>query len=144
MIHIQGPKSHWGVAHMEWVTQLTQSCDKSYNYFLVILDRYRKTYIFLPCHKDENAMYTALILWNRVISNAGLFKNIIGKGDPKFTSALWTNLHESLGTKLSFSTDNHHQTEGLAERMIQALEDMLKTFCANGLEFKYSDFFTHY
>ncbi|MBW0497215.1 hypothetical protein O181_036930 [Austropuccinia psidii MF-1] len=32
---------------------------------------------------------------------------------------------------------------GLAERMIQTLEDIIKGFCAYGLEFKYSDGFTN-
>ncbi|MBW0541408.1 hypothetical protein O181_081123 [Austropuccinia psidii MF-1] len=33
--------------------------------------------------------------------------------------------------------------DGLAERMIQKLEDMIRRFCAYGLEFKDSDGFTH-
>ncbi|MBW0572675.1 hypothetical protein O181_112390 [Austropuccinia psidii MF-1] len=88
-------------------------------------------------------MDTALLIWNRVISNTGLFKNIISDRDPKFTSALWTNLHRHLGKKLSFSTAYHPNTDGLAEIMIQTLEDMIKSFCAYGLEFKDSDSFTH-
>ncbi|MBW0562073.1 hypothetical protein O181_101788 [Austropuccinia psidii MF-1] len=44
--------------------------------------------------------------------------------DPKFTSELWTNLHQLFGTKLSFSTAYHPQADGLAERIIQILEDM--------------------
>ncbi|MBW0557070.1 hypothetical protein O181_096785 [Austropuccinia psidii MF-1] len=143
MIHIQEPKSPWEVVHMDWVTALPPSGDKSYNACLVIVDRYSKTPIFLPCHKDDTAMDTALLLWNRVISHTGLFKNTISDRDPKFTSALWTNLHRFFGTKLSFSTAYHPQTDGLAERMIQTLEDMIRRFCAYGLEFKDSDGFTH-
>ncbi|MBW0564143.1 hypothetical protein O181_103858 [Austropuccinia psidii MF-1] len=63
--------------------------------------------------------------------------------DPKFTSALWTNLHNLFGTKLSLSTAYHPQTDGLAERTIQTLEDMIIRLCAYGLEFKDSDGFTH-
>jgi len=48
-----------------------------------------------------------------------------------------------LGTKLSFSTAYHPQTDGLAERMIQTLEDMVRRFCAYGLEFKDNDGYTH-
>ncbi|MBW0579153.1 hypothetical protein O181_118868 [Austropuccinia psidii MF-1] len=88
-------------------------------------------------------MDTALLIWNRVISHTGLFKNIISDRDPKFTSALWTNLHKLLGTRLSFSTAYHPQTDGLEERMIQTFEDMIRRFCAYGLEFKDSDSFTH-
>ncbi|MBW0563424.1 hypothetical protein O181_103139 [Austropuccinia psidii MF-1] len=69
MIHIQEPKSPWEVVHMDWVTALPPSGDKSYNACLVIVDRYSKTPIFLPCHKDDTAMDTALLLWNRVISH---------------------------------------------------------------------------
>ncbi|MBW0586614.1 hypothetical protein O181_126329 [Austropuccinia psidii MF-1] len=124
---------------MDWVTALPPRGDKNYNSCLVILDRYSKTPIFLPCHKDDTAMDTALLLWSRVISHTELFKNIISDRDPKFTSALWTNLHRLFGTKLSFSTAYHHQTDGLAERMIQTLEEMIMKFYAFGLEFKDSD-----
>ncbi|MBW0577751.1 hypothetical protein O181_117466, partial [Austropuccinia psidii MF-1] len=48
-----------------------------------------------------------------------------------------------LGTRLSFSTAYHPQTDGLAERMIQTLADMIRRVGAYGLEFKYSDGFIH-
>ncbi|MBW0518801.1 hypothetical protein O181_058516 [Austropuccinia psidii MF-1] len=50
MIHIQEPKSPWEGFHMDWVTELHPSGDKDSNACLVIVDRYRKTPIFLPCH----------------------------------------------------------------------------------------------
>ncbi|MBW0486330.1 hypothetical protein O181_026045 [Austropuccinia psidii MF-1] len=128
---------------MDWVTALPPSSDKCYNVCLVIVDRYRKTPIFLPCHKDDTAMDTAVLLWIRVISHTGSFNNIISDIYPKFTSALLTNLHTLLGTKLSFSTAYHPQTDGLAERMIEALEDMIRRLCAYGLGLKDSDGFTH-
>ncbi|MBW0554847.1 hypothetical protein O181_094562 [Austropuccinia psidii MF-1] len=143
MIHIQEPKSPWEVFHMDWVTALPPSGDKIYNACLVIVDRYSKTPIFSSCHKDDTSMDTALLLLSRVISHTELFKNIISDRDPKFTSALWTNLHRLFGTKLSFSKAYHPQTDGLAERMIQTLEDIIRRFCAYGLEFKDSDGFTH-
>ncbi|MBW0559750.1 hypothetical protein O181_099465 [Austropuccinia psidii MF-1] len=133
MIHIQEPTTPWEVAHMDWVTSLPPGGDKSYNSCLVILDRYSKTPIFLTCHKDDIAMDRAILIWDRVISYTGLFKNIISDRDPKFTSALWTNLHKLLGTKLSLSTAYHPQADGLAERLIQTLEEMIRRFYAYGL-----------
>ncbi|MBW0510274.1 hypothetical protein O181_049989 [Austropuccinia psidii MF-1] len=141
IIHIQGPSTPWEVVHKDWVTALPPGDDKSYNAFLVIVNRYSKTPIFLPCHKDDTAMNTALLIWNRVISHTGLFKNIISDRDPRFTSALWSNVHKPFGTKLSFSTAYHQQSDGLAERMIQTLEDIIRRFCAYGLELKDSDGF---
>ncbi|MBW0526700.1 hypothetical protein O181_066415 [Austropuccinia psidii MF-1] len=97
---------------MDWVTALPPSGDRSYNACLVIVNRYRKSHIFSPCHKDDTAMDTALLLWN------------------------------CLGLSI-FSTAYHPQTDGLAERIIQTLEDIIRRFCAYGLEFKDSDGFTH-
>ncbi|MBW0539266.1 hypothetical protein O181_078981 [Austropuccinia psidii MF-1] len=99
--------------------------------------------MFLPFHKDVTAMDTAIMIWNRFISHTGLFQNIISDRDKNFTSALWTNLHNLFGKKLSFSTDYHPQNDGLAERMIQTLEDMIRRFYAHELEFKNSHGFTH-
>ncbi|MBW0589149.1 hypothetical protein O181_128864 [Austropuccinia psidii MF-1] len=130
MIHIQESKSPWEVVHMDLVTALPPSGDKSYNACLVIVDRYSKTPIFLPCNKDEIAMDTDLLLCSRAIYHTIVFQNIISDRDAKFTSALWINLNRLFGTKLSFSTAYSPQTDDLAERMIQTLEDMIRRFCA--------------
>ncbi|MBW0509549.1 hypothetical protein O181_049264 [Austropuccinia psidii MF-1] len=143
MIQIQEPKYPWEIAHMDWVISLPPGGDRSYNSCLVLVDRYSKTPMFLPCHKDDTAMDTAIMTWNEAISHTGLFQNIRSDRDPKFTSSLWKNFHNLFGTKLSFSTAYHPQTDGLAERMIQTLEEMIRRFCAYGLKFKDSDGFTH-
>ncbi|MBW0542009.1 hypothetical protein O181_081724 [Austropuccinia psidii MF-1] len=123
IIQIQEPKSPWEIVHMDWVTALPPGGDRSYNACLVLL--------------------TAIMIWNKVISHTGLLKNIISDRDLKFTSALWKNLHNLFRTKLSFSRAYHPQTDGLAERMIQTLEDIIRRFCAYGIEFKDSYGFTH-
>ncbi|MBW0486086.1 hypothetical protein O181_025801 [Austropuccinia psidii MF-1] len=128
---------------MDWVTALPPGGDRSFNACIVLVYRYRKTPISLPCHKDNTAMDTAIMIWNRVISHTGLFQNIISDRDAKFTSALWTNIHSLFGKNLSFSTAYHPQTDVLSERIIQNLEDMMRIFCTFGLEVKYSDPFTH-
>ncbi|MBW0506032.1 hypothetical protein O181_045747 [Austropuccinia psidii MF-1] len=48
-----------------------------------------------------------------------------------------------LGTKLAFSTAYHPQTDGLAERMIQTMEDIHRRFCAYSMEYKYHEGYTH-
>ncbi|MBW0593667.1 hypothetical protein O181_133382 [Austropuccinia psidii MF-1] len=96
---------------MDWVAALPPGGEKSYIACLVILDKYSKSPIFLPCHKDDTAMDTALLTSNRIIYHTGIFKNIISDRDQKFTSALWTSLHRFLGTKLAFSTAYHPQVD---------------------------------
>ncbi|MBW0586369.1 hypothetical protein O181_126084 [Austropuccinia psidii MF-1] len=63
-------------------------------------------------------------------------KIMISDRDPKFTSEFWTNLYDMLATKLAFSRAYHPQTDGLAERMLQTMEDILKSSCAYGMEYK--------
>ncbi|MBW0520704.1 hypothetical protein O181_060419 [Austropuccinia psidii MF-1] len=143
MIQIQEPKSPWQIVHMDWVTALPPGGDRSDNACLVLVDRYSKTQMFLPFHKDDTAMDTAIMIRYKVKSHAGLFQNMLSDRDPKFTSALWTNPQNLFGTILLISTAYHPQTDGLSKRIIQTLEDMIRRFCAYGLEFNDSDGFTH-
>ncbi|MBW0505182.1 hypothetical protein O181_044897 [Austropuccinia psidii MF-1] len=73
---------------MDWVTASSQGGDRSFNAFLVLVDGYRKTPMFLKCHKDDTAMETGIMICNRIISNTGLFQKIISDRDPKFTSEI--------------------------------------------------------
>ncbi|MBW0516227.1 hypothetical protein O181_055942 [Austropuccinia psidii MF-1] len=141
---IQEPRKPREIVHMDLVTGLPPGGDRGYNVCLVIVDIFSKTTIFLPCHKDDKDMDKSLLIWNIVISWTGIFANIISDRDPKFTCALWTNLHQLFGTKLSFSTAYHPQTGGRAQKMIQTLENMVRSLCEYGLEFKDCDGLTHY
>ncbi|MBW0469358.1 hypothetical protein O181_009073 [Austropuccinia psidii MF-1] len=89
---------------MDWVTAFPPGGDSSFNAFLLLYDMYSKISMFLTFHKDDAAMDTAIIIWNRVISQTALFQNIISDRDPKFTPALCKNLHNLFGTKLLFLT----------------------------------------
>ncbi|MBW0477843.1 hypothetical protein O181_017558 [Austropuccinia psidii MF-1] len=116
---------------------------KNLNSFLVIVDRYRKCVRCLPCHKEDTAMDTALLFWNNIIATCGVPKIIISDRDPKLTSEFWTNLYDMLGTKFAFSTSYHPQTDVLAERMIQTMEEIIRRFCAYGMEYKDHEGYTH-
>ncbi|MBW0583476.1 hypothetical protein O181_123191 [Austropuccinia psidii MF-1] len=128
---------------MSWVTGLVPGGKEKFNAFLIIVDRFRKSLRCLPCHKEDTAMDTALLFWNKIISTCGVPKIIISDRDPKFTSEFWTNLYDMPGTKLDFSTAYQPQTDVLAERMIQTMEDILRIFCANGMEDKDHEGYTH-
>ncbi|MBW0518748.1 hypothetical protein O181_058463 [Austropuccinia psidii MF-1] len=128
---------------MDWATALPPGGDRSFNACIVLVYKSSRTPVFLPFHKDETALDTGMIIWKKVISHTGLFQNLISDRDPKFTSELWTNLHNLFVTKLSLSTACHLQTDGLAEIIIQNLEDIIGRLCAYGLELKYFDVYTH-
>ncbi|MBW0516379.1 hypothetical protein O181_056094 [Austropuccinia psidii MF-1] len=128
---------------MDWVTGLVPGGKENFNACLIIVDRFRKSVRCLPCNKEDTAMHTAFLFWNNIISTYGVCKNIISDRDPKFTSEFWTNLYDMPGTKLAFSTAYHPQIDGLAERMIQTMKDILGRFCAYGMEYKDHEGYTH-
>ncbi|MBW0503985.1 hypothetical protein O181_043700 [Austropuccinia psidii MF-1] len=128
---------------MDWVTVLVPGGKENFNPCLIIVDRFRKSVRCIPCRKEDTAMDTALLFWNNIISTRGVPKIIISDRNPKFTSEFWTNVYEMLGTKIPFSTTYHPQTDGLAERMIQTMKDLIRRFCASGMECKYHEGYTH-
>ncbi|MBW0497300.1 hypothetical protein O181_037015 [Austropuccinia psidii MF-1] len=111
MIHIQEQSTPWEMVHMYWVTALPPGGDKCYNACLVIVDRYIKTPIFLPCHKDDTDMDTPLLICDRVISHTGLFKNIISDRDPK--------LHQPFGPiYISVWVQNYHSQQHTIQKQM--------------------------
>jgi hypothetical protein len=140
---IEEPKERWSVINMDFVTGLPPGGPNNFNAILVVVDRFSKRARFLPCHKEDTAMDTALLFWNSIIYDVGCPRYIITDRDPKFTSEFWRNLYDLCGTQLKFSTAYHPQTDGLAERMIQTLEDMIRRYCAYGMTFKDKDNYTH-
>ncbi|MBW0479648.1 hypothetical protein O181_019363 [Austropuccinia psidii MF-1] len=141
--HIEEPKHPWETINMDWVTGLVPGGKKNFNACLIIVDRFSKSVRFLPCNKKDTEMDTALLFWNNMTSTCGVPKIMINDRDPKSKLEFLTNLYDILGTKLSFSTYYHPQTDGLAERMIQTLEDILKRVCAYGTEYKDHEGHTH-
>ena len=141
--NISAPTKRCEKINMDFVTGLPPEGPRSYHSVLVIFDNDFKRAIFLPNHKDDTAMEVVLLSWNRIMPDLGIHKVIISNRDPKFTSEFWRNLYDMLGTKLAFYNSYQPKTDGLAERIMQTLEDMLRGFCTFGLEFKIHDFYTH-
>ena len=69
----------------------------------------------------------------------GVPVSIVSDRDPRFTSRFWHSLQKALGTKLSFSTAFHRQTDGQSKRVIQVLEDLLRA-CALDLKGNWDDY----
>ncbi|MBW0477509.1 hypothetical protein O181_017224 [Austropuccinia psidii MF-1] len=81
-------------------------------------------------------METTLLFWNNIISTSGVPRIIISDRDPKFRSEIWTNLYDMLGAKLAFSKEYHPQKDRMGERIIQTMEDIIRRFCAYGMEYE--------
>jgi hypothetical protein len=80
---------------------------------------------FLPMKTIYSGAQLAELYMSRIVCLHGVPKNIVSDRGTQFTSRFWKRLHESMDTKLNFSSAYHPQMDGQTERTNQVLEDML-------------------
>lgn len=132
---IESPSQPWEIINMDFVTGLPPAGKEPFNAIMVIVDRMSKMTFFIPTTDKTNAHDSAILFWHSCWSRVGVPRVIISDRDPKFTSDFWRSFHSLLGTRLAFSTAHHPQTDGLAERNIMTLEDMIRRFVGFGTPF---------
>ena len=93
------------------------------------MDRLTKVARFLPVKETYGGPKLAELYMERIVCQHGVSKKIVSDRGTQFTSHFWQKVHDSLGTKLNFSSAFHPQTDGQTERVNQILEDMLRA-CA--------------
>ncbi|WVZ97835.1 hypothetical protein U9M48_043345 [Paspalum notatum var. saurae] len=81
------------------------------------------------CGVTQDSERLAELYISTIVCLHGVPKRIISDRGSQFTSRFWEQLHDSLDSKLRFSTSYHPQTDGQTERTNQILEDMLRA-CA--------------
>jgi hypothetical protein len=101
----------------------------AYDSIWVIVDRLTKVAHFIPVKMTYSGAKLAELYMSRIVCLYGVPKKIVLDRGSQFTSKFWKKLHESVDTKLNFSSAYHLQTDGQTERTNQILEDMLRA-CA--------------
>src|SRR3954466_13287968 len=82
-------------------------------------DRLTKVAHFIHVKTTYTSAKLAKIYMSRIVCLHGVPKSIVSDRGTQFTSHFWRQLHESLGTRLEFSTAFHPQTDGQTERTNQ-------------------------
>jgi len=91
---------------MDFVVGLPKKA-KSFDSIWVIVDRLTKTAHFLPMKKLYPASTYAKIYFDCILSLHGVPKTIVSDRGTQFVFQFWKCLHESLGTKLLYSSAYH-------------------------------------
>ncbi|KAA3474392.1 DNA/RNA polymerases superfamily protein [Gossypium australe] len=94
----------------------------------VIVDQLTKSAHFIPVRTDYSLQKLEKLYVFKIIRLHRVLVSIILDQDSHFTSRFWQKLCKALGTRLDFSTTFHPQTDGQLERVIQILEDMLRSY----------------
>ena len=132
------PEWKWEHITMDLVTGLPRTLGGN-NAIWVIVDRLTKFAHFLPMKVNFSMDRLASLYIKKIVRMHGVPVSIVSDRDPCFTSRFWHSLQRALGTKLSFSTAFHPQTDGQSERVIQVLEDLLRA-CALDLKGNWDDY----
>jgi IS30 family transposase len=122
------PEWKWEEIRMDFIVGLPRT-QAGYDSIWVIVDRLTKVAHFIPVKTTYSGAKLAKLYMSRIVCLHGVPKKIVSDRGSRFTSKFWEKLHESMDTKLNFSSKYHPQTDGQIERTNQILEDMLRA-CA--------------
>jgi hypothetical protein len=91
---------------MDFVAGLPCTHD-GYNLIWVIVDRVTKVAHFILVKMTYYGVKLVELYMSRIICLHGVPKKIVSDRDTQFTSKFWEKLHESMDTKLNFSSAYH-------------------------------------
>jgi transposase InsO family protein len=122
------PEWKWEEIGMDFIVGL-HCTQAGYVSIWVIVNRLTKAAHFIPIKTTYSSSKLAELYMSRIVCLHGVPKKIMSDRGSQFTSKFLEKLHESMDTKLNFSSAYHPQTDGQTERTNQILEDMLRA-CA--------------
>ncbi|POM73160.1 Retrovirus Polyprotein [Phytophthora palmivora] len=111
----QIPTARWTHLAMDFIVALPES-QEGFDSIMVVVDRLTKP------------LETAKLCRDRVFVLHGLPREILSDRDSKFTSAVWTNFCEMLGTQQKLTTAFRQQANSVTERINQTIENYLRVF----------------
>ncbi|CAL8137529.1 unnamed protein product [Prunus armeniaca] len=85
------------------------------DYLFVVVDRFSKMVILIPCQKTISGERAAKLFFHRVWKHFGLPTSIISDRDNRFLGLFWKFLWGLMDTKLKHSTTFHPQMDGQTE-----------------------------
>ncbi|SJL02762.1 uncharacterized protein ARMOST_06098 [Armillaria ostoyae] len=116
------PTEPWTHISVDMVTGLPSS--NGHDALLVIVDRFSKAIILVPCNVELSAAGWARILRDHVYARHGMPQVVISDRGPQFVSAFMKELYRMLDITQNASTAFHPQTDGQTERVNQEVESI--------------------
>ena len=120
------PMWKWEDLTCDFVVGLPKS-KKNHDAVWVVVDRLTKAAHFIPVRMNMSMEQLVKLYMDNIVRLNGTPVTIVSDRDPRFTSKLWKEFQEAMGTELRFSTAFHPQTDGQSEMTIQVLEDLLRS-----------------
>jgi len=123
------PSHPWESISMDFVGGLPKSW-KNHDYLYVVVDRFSKMCILIPCNKQIIAEQTTKLFFEHVWVHFGLPTSIVYNQNTRFVGKFWSSLWELTDTKLKKSTTCHLQTDGQTEVVNRTMIQLLRGYCS--------------
>ncbi|KAJ5290754.1 gag/polymerase/env polyprotein [Penicillium angulare] len=99
-----------------------------YDEVMVVVDRFSKRTVSIPCHRDIDARSTARLFCDHILRWSGLPDSVISDRGPQFVADFWEEFCRILGIKRKLSTAHHPQTDGQTEVANRYMEQRLRPY----------------
>jgi hypothetical protein len=116
----------WQTVTLDFIEGLPTSLRS--NCIMVVVDKLTKYAHFVPLSHPFTAKQVALAFVDNIFKLHSLPEIMVSDRDPIFTSRLWKELFQLVGTELAMSSSRHPQTDGQTEWVNQCLETYLRCF----------------
>jgi len=116
----------WDSIAMDFVTHLPRTV-RGHDAIWVVVDQLTKSAHFLAVNLRISMAKLAQLDIKEIMRMHGVPSSIVFDRYPQFTFRFWLILQDALGSRLRMSFTYHPQTNGQYERVIQSLEDLLRT-----------------
>jgi hypothetical protein len=108
---LQIPQWKWDEIGMDFVVGLPRT-RAGYDFIWVVVDHLTKSAHFISVKTSYSSAVLVDLYMSRIVCLHGVPKKTVSDRGTLFTSHLWQQLHEALGTHLNFSSAYHPQTDG--------------------------------
>jgi hypothetical protein len=100
------PEWKWEEIGMDFIVGLPRT-QAGYDSIWVIVDRHTKVAHFIPVKMTNSGAKLAELYMSQIVCLHGVPKKIVSDRGSQFTSKFWEKPHESMDTKLNFSSAYH-------------------------------------
>ena len=119
---------------MDFVGGLPMS-RKGHDYLYVVVDRFNKMCLSMPCKKTITTEQTAYLFFQNVWVHFGLPTSIVSDRDSRFVGNFWSKLWDMMDTKLKKSTKFHLKTYGQIKVVNRTIIHLLRGYCSKHSKF---------
>ncbi|XP_052238360.1 uncharacterized protein K02A2.6-like [Dreissena polymorpha] len=119
------------VPELPWSKVGMDLCELEGNNYLIIVDYFSNFIEVAPLQRDTRTS-TILKLIKQNVARYGIMGSIISDNGPQFTSAEFREFIEKYGITHITSSPLHQQTNGLAEKAVQTVKNLIKKCSETG------------